>query len=154
MNDEVEPFENRLKSQTPRQIPAEWRAEILAAARLPEKASPPPEEIPFWRLIFARFPVATGALAAVWIGLIAINFFLFGGEHSTAPRAEAGASESMTAWNLQLAELRKLADGTSPSAKAFPDVPPAILPTGPRSERRRENGLGEIQSEWSSELFA
>ena len=33
MNDEMENFERRLQSQPMKKIPADWRAEILAAAK-------------------------------------------------------------------------------------------------------------------------
>jgi len=39
MNDETEQFERRLSRQPLRQVPSEWRAEILAAARAAQPSS-------------------------------------------------------------------------------------------------------------------
>lgn len=138
-------FEKKLQRQTMRPVPAEWREEILAAARAPERRVAADNAIPLWRLIFARFPVAWGALAAVWIALIAINLLLFGGAGvSSAHQRVASADEPLSVWHLQSAELRQLASGDQFISAESPANLPAASPRSPRSERRRDEGYGEF----------
>jgi hypothetical protein len=83
MNDETEQFEQRLRRQTVKAIPAEWRAEILESARegqVVRHAS---------RITHQSFlstfshqlstllwphPKAWAGLAAVWVIIFAVNF--------------------------------------------------------------------------------
>ena len=148
-------FEQKLQRQTPRQIPAEWRAEILGAALKPERTSTVESSVPFWRLIFARFPVATGAFAAVWLALISINMLLAGTSNSAATRQQfVSTTEPASIWHLQSMELQQLASGEPPISREAPAALPAVIPHGPRSERRREDGVGEIIREHSSNWVA
>jgi hypothetical protein len=151
----MDDFEKRLQRQPMRQVPGEWREEILAAATAQERKFVADEAIPLWHLIFAKFPVATGAFATVWIALIAINLLLFGTSNQSVPRKEfAGATEPSSIWRLQSAELQQLASGgESISTKRSGAVPDAA-PRGPRSDRRREDGLGEIMSHCPVTSFA
>jgi len=78
MNDESEQFENRLRHQSLRQIPAEWRTEILAATTI---TSRPKHRASFLSTIshqlstlFWPHPKAWGALAAIWICIFVLNF--------------------------------------------------------------------------------
>ena len=68
-------FEQELRRQHMRQIPADWRGPILGAcirgAAVAEEA-----RVPAWRLLLARFPVAWGAIAALWVVLISVNALL------------------------------------------------------------------------------
>lgn len=138
-------FEKKLQRQTLRQIPEEWRAEILAAARAPERRVAAESSIPLWRLICARFPVAWGALAGVWIALIAINVLLLGGVgRSSGHQRLAKADEALSIGHLQSVELQQLASGDSSISKETPAILPTATPHGPRSERRRDEGYGEF----------
>jgi hypothetical protein len=78
MNDETEQFESRLSRQPLRQVPSEWRAEILSAA---ERASRPVPRTSFLSIfnhqlstIFWPHPKAWAGLAAVWVLILALNF--------------------------------------------------------------------------------
>ena len=106
MNDD---FETKLQRQTIRSAPAEWREEILNAALATGKKSAPEESIPLWRLIFARFPVASSAFAGFWIVLIAINIFLFGSFGSSpATQSVAHNDEPSSIWRLQSDAIEQL----------------------------------------------
>jgi hypothetical protein len=80
MNDEMEQFERRLSRQPLRQVPAAWRAEILAVCRKSRVEGRAQEQ--FWpstlvsRLstILWPHPKAWAGLAAVWIFIFAVNF--------------------------------------------------------------------------------
>ena len=138
-------FEKKLQRQTLRQVPAEWRGEILAAARAPERKVAADSSLSLWRLICARFPVAWGALAGVWIALIAINMLLLGGTGSSSGHQRiAKADEALSIWRLQSAELQQLASGDAAISKEAPAILPNATPRGPRSERRRDEGFGEF----------
>jgi hypothetical protein len=83
MNDETEQFERRLSRQPLRQVPGEWRAEILAAARgtqpVPRASRLTPRA---WLVTINQqlatllwpHPKAWAGLAAVWILILAVNF--------------------------------------------------------------------------------
>jgi len=80
MNDETEQFESRLSRQPLRQIPREWRGEILGAANSPARRS---EVMPasFFSVLnsqlsalFWPHPKAWAGLAAVWVFIFAVNF--------------------------------------------------------------------------------
>jgi hypothetical protein len=144
-------LEKRLQRQSLREIPGEWRAQILAAARARGRTTGAGDSIPAWRLIFARIPVAWGALAAVWIALIAINFLLFGSAGiSSAHQRLASADEPLSIWHLQSAELQQLAGGDQSISGESPAILPAAMPRSPRSDRRRDDGVGEIIMDHSS----
>jgi hypothetical protein len=148
-------FEKRLQRQPLRPIPAEWRDEILAAARPLERRAVDADPLPVWRLIWARFPVAWGALAAVWMALLAIHLLVFGGTGSpTRHQRMARADEPLSIWQLQSAELRQLASGDSSVSGESPAILPNLTPRGPRSERRRDERYGESLAEASDILPA
>ena len=78
MNDDTEQFERRLSHQPLRQVPREWRAEILAAT---ESAARPKSHASFLATfnqqlatLFWPHPKAWAGLAAVWILIFAVNF--------------------------------------------------------------------------------
>jgi len=148
-------FEKKLRRQTLRQIPAEWREEILAATRAPERRLAAESSLSLWRLICARLPVAWGALAGVWIALIAINVLLLGGAgRSSGHQRVAKADEALSIWHLQSAELQQLASGDSSISREAPAQLPPATQRGPRSEWRRDDGAGEMLVENSSDFVA
>jgi hypothetical protein len=71
-------FEEQLKSQPFRQVPEQWREEILAAGRAgcPKHAASSTEHFvrSWWRELLWPCPQAWAALAAVWIVLLVIHF--------------------------------------------------------------------------------
>jgi len=73
-------FEQRLKRQPPRQIPAEWREEILTAAGRWSKDESRAQQRPWPSSLVSRLssvlwphPVAWAGLAAVWIFIFAVD---------------------------------------------------------------------------------
>ncbi len=72
-------FEQFLKSQPLRDVPPEWRAEILAPATAASRESP--ASAGSWRGWLWPSPYAWGALAAVWLVIIGLNM-------AGQPRAE------------------------------------------------------------------
>jgi hypothetical protein len=79
MNDETEQFEQRMKQQSFRKIPGEWRGEILVAADVNRRkavraftsAATTGSRL---REIFWPHPKAWAALATIWIFIFALNF--------------------------------------------------------------------------------
>jgi hypothetical protein len=93
MNDESEQFEQHLGRQPVKQIPAEWRAEILSAARAaqPSRHLSPSTCHAWLSTIFWPHPKAWAGLAAIWILIFAVNFSM----RDTSPRvAEKSAPPS------------------------------------------------------------
>jgi len=83
MNEEMDQFERRLSRQPLRRAPAEWRAEILAAARDAQAVQPAARVTHrSWLSIlntqFATIlwpcPKAWAGLAAVWVLILAVDF--------------------------------------------------------------------------------
>jgi hypothetical protein len=77
MNDELDPFEQRLSRQPLRQVPAEWRGEILGAVGRASRV----EHHSFLSTLDSQLstilwphPVAWAGLAAVWIFIFALSF--------------------------------------------------------------------------------
>jgi len=73
-------FEQRLQRQPPRQIPAEWREEILTAAGRWSKVESRAQQRPWPSSLVSRLssvlwphPVAWAGLAAVWIFIFAVD---------------------------------------------------------------------------------
>lgn len=141
-----DPFEQRLRCQTLRQVPSEWRAEILAAAdasRLQVTKQPTAAGevalIEWWRLWFSRFPLAWSALAAIWITVIGINFTLPAPFVSISALVSPSArAESLTAMNFPTLELDSMPMQIAPPPKPAPDNKPPANPPRPRSERCRD----------------
>jgi len=61
-------FENKLRSQPRREIPPEWRREILAPLRRRTDAP-----ISWWRQLLWPHPAAWASLAAAWMAIFALN---------------------------------------------------------------------------------
>lgn len=144
-------FEQQIRKQPLRRLPPAWRAEILAAAceaARPSQASNA-DLLPFWKLVFIRFPVAWGALAAVWGVMTAAHIFVFN-PFDPAPgfRAAVNTEESTTVWRLQSAGLRQLTSGDDSLTENQneSDTTPRPPAARPRSEFLRENRFGEHPS--------
>ena len=136
MNDD---FEKKLQRQMPRQIPAEWRAEILSAAT--KKNSHPAAQtgwpllnwlaIPWRDLIWPSRRVWAG-MAAAWVVIVVVNLRdvreIQMARHDFTPPSPA----VMMAWRDQ---ERSLTDFSEQSEARDVDRPRRLTPT-PRSERQ------------------
>ena len=134
-------FEKRLRQQALRKIPAEWRAEILGAART---ASSPPHVSRFTLPGFLStinhqlstllwpHPKAWAGLAAAWLLILTMNFY--SADHTTrvAKAAPAPSPELLLALREQRRELAKLIE---PAATLDAEQPKPFLPS-PRSEQQ------------------
>lgn len=102
-NEETDAFEKRLSSQPLKGIPADWRAEILTAARKQQVQAVRHSAfgIPHWLSnILWPHPAAWGGLAAVWLVIFALNFVMSDKQPELAKASAAPSSEV-------LAELRQ-----------------------------------------------
>ena len=137
MNEETEQFEQRLRRQSLKKIPGEWRAEILSAAhgaQITRHASPV-SRLSTLNQKLSTFlwphPKAWAGLAAVWIGILILNL----SQRDQSP----GAAETFSPPTPEvMAELRQqkllfaelMGSPQTPDADRRKNVPP-----GPRSER-------------------
>ena len=140
MNDEMEQFERRLSRQPLRQIPGEWRAKIMAAAR-DAQASRHPTPVTHRSLLSTirhqlssllwPHPKAWAGLAAVWVLILAVNF-------STRDKTPVVAEKAMPPSPEVIAELRQqkllFAELIGPAETQVADRQKHFLPR-PRSER-------------------
>jgi hypothetical protein len=142
-----EDFEQKLQRQPMRQVPAEWREQVLGACVQKETVA---EEtvVPVWRLFFARFPVAWGAFAALWVVLVSINVLLAASDTPGAPGQVAASSfQSLTVWTSHSATLQQLASDDQSMDAQTPAQPPVMKLKSPRSERQRDWQLREVLCE-------
>ena len=140
MNEEMEQFEQRLRRQPVKQIPAEWRAEILSAARdaQPARHPSPVTRHSSWlstlnsQLSTALWPhpKAWAGLAAVWIFIFVLNFSMRDKTPVMAEKAAPPSPEVILELKQQQRMLAELI-GTSQARAA---EAPKFLPL-PRSER-------------------
>jgi hypothetical protein len=140
VNNNDKQFEKRVGGQPLRAVPSEWRGEILAAARA-ARAEERPVAVAqeSWLAIVQRqvaallwpHPKAWAGLAAVWVGIIALNI----ATHEGAPRA---ARKSTTTSPEMVAELRKQQRMFAELVRGYEstdaDRPRGFVPR-PRSER-------------------
>ena len=153
MNEEK--FEQRLQRQLLRQVPSAWREEILVAADVNRRstATQPIFEdqaalLAGWRRLFARLPRAWATLAALWVALIGANLMMPGPAITGIARSSAPVpTDAMTVWNLQRPDSKLLASLLAESPGSAPShASPVALPR-PHSDRRRDEGMGEIRAE-------
>ena len=128
-------FEKQLERQTFRDVPPEWRADILNAACVastPLASRPAPQASPWWHDWLWPAPQAWAGLAAVWLIILGLNLSPSGSKTpaivaSTTP-ASAAAATNLIEQRRELARLLDNALESQPAQKS-----PA--PPGPRSER-------------------
>ena len=136
-------FETKLQRQDWRAVPADWREEILGAARdaaIPQPVARTPQRSLLSTLnhqlstLFWPSPKAWGALAAAWVLAFAINFSLRDKPQIVAQKEARPSPEVRVALEQQKRLLVELIGWpASPDAES---PRPGLL--RPRSERRNE----------------
>ena len=132
----TENFEERLQSQPLRQIPAEWRGEILTAARLGAAARQPSRitQQSWLSALLWPNPQAWAGLAAVWFLIFAVDF-------SVRDKSPALSEKSSPPSPEVIVELRQqqqlLAELIGPR-ETHAIEPSKTFDREPRSERRVE----------------
>jgi len=133
MNDELDPFEQRLNCQPLRQVPPEWREEILGAAARASRV----EHHSFLSTLNSQLstilwphPVAWGGLAAVWILIFTVDFSVRDRTPSVAERYSPAPAEVVVELRQQ---QRLLAELMGPRETREADRQKNNLPR-PRSE--------------------
>lgn len=110
----MEDFEQRLRRQPLRQVPSEWREEILVAAGMSRRKESV-RELTFAAVLKTRLrellwpnPRAWAGLAAIWVVIVAVNFGTRDKSPVVASKAPPPSPEVITELRLQrrlLAEL-------------------------------------------------
>jgi len=130
-------FEKRLQRQSFRPIPAEWRQEILAAARaagdLPRRPSVTGGAA-WWREWFWPSPWAWASGAAAWALILALNLAASSGSEMALPSAVPPSVARMASVEKRLL-MNSLTDAPAPDSTA-PSSEPA--PARSRSDRAPE----------------
>jgi hypothetical protein len=145
MNDDN--FEQRLRNQSMRNVPADWRRQILrsatAAANMNQRGGfgrdvTFADTLKAWlTTILWPAPKAWAGLAAVWIAIFALNF---SARDKTPMLAMQSPPPSRAYVELLKEQRRELAELAGLSVPADVDKPKPILPA-PRSDRRDERAL-------------
>src|ERR1017187_4598651 len=131
----MDDFEQKLQRQPLRQIPGEWREEILATAEsavgAPKRSEGGLNPISWWRRLLWPHPQAWAGLAAIWIVILAVDF-------SLRDKTPAVAGKSLPPSPEVIVELRQqqrmLAELIGPRDTSDADRSKSFVPQ-PRSER-------------------
>ena len=134
MNMKPDNFEQRLQRQPMRQIPSEWRDDILVAAH-----PSPPEPRPSWfstlnhqlSTLLWPCPQAWAGLAAVWLLVLTFNFATKDKSETAVAQMPPASPEMIEALREQHRLLAELVGRTGPREA---ERPKATVPA-PRSER-------------------
>jgi hypothetical protein len=124
-------FEKRMQDQRMREIPSQWREEILRATR------PQPAIAPWWREWLWPCPQAWAGLAAAWVIILLLHVSA-PGEPGTAGNGSSASWQSF-AFLQQETEIIAQLSGEEDNRPA-PLPPPAA--TKPRSSRRLKQSVG------------
>jgi len=133
----TEDFEKRIQRQSLRQVPAEWREDILSAARaaaFPEHAPRTPHQttLSLFSTLLWPHPAAWAGLAAVWLVIAGLNLTT----RETAPRLAKRAAPLSPQVCLAFQEQeRVLAELIGPRETPVAERPKPAPPR-PRSELR------------------
>ena len=106
-----EDFEKQLKQQPMRQMPREWRAGVLAAARsAAAPVKPAAERFLIWEVVAGRLsevaglrPRALAALGGVWVVILALHLMT----HSEASAEAKGLVKSAPVTQDTIAQVRE-----------------------------------------------
>jgi hypothetical protein len=133
----TENFEQELRSQPLRRIPAEWRDDILAIAR--RATSPRPAILDtqprlWWRALLEPCPQAWAGLAAVWLVILVVNFSMRDEPHTIARRSPPPSPEVIVALQQQQRLLVELIGTVEKPAAGRPKP----FQPQPRSDLRNE----------------
>ena len=129
-------FEKRLGKLTIRPTAAEWRREILRAARIPSAPVTPTAAPPWWREWLWPCPKAWLGLAAAWGVALLLP--------ATEP-SEPGEPSNGTPMTWQtFAQLQKEAESIAQSADVTekPFIPPQPAMPQPQTSRRSKIDIG------------
>jgi hypothetical protein len=131
----MDEFERFLQQQPPRDVPRDWRREILAAAEREPAAA-------WWRQLFWPSPLAWATVGALWLIIAGLNL-------AARPPRRAGTArrdEPAAAVALALAEKRQLLDEL-----AGPDAAPVARPAvpGPHGRLRAPNKT-PVRPNWAA----
>lgn len=144
-------FEQKLQRQPLRQPPAALREEILTAAHAAictNKTASESGWLADLRALLTRIPVAWSAVAAIWLVIIGVNSLLFvPSESAIAKTTTSPPQDALTVWNLRQVEIKLLANGPADLPGLVPRRSDPAVPPQPRSDRRREEGFGDFNSQ-------
>jgi len=124
-----EDFEKQLQRQPLREVPTEWRAEILRSARAARSSPVTSHDVAWWREWLWPSPQAWAGLAAVWMVILGLNATAPAGPGAVAKRSPAPSVEADATLAAQRRELARLLDNNFAEPTPAPKSPP-----GPRSE--------------------
>jgi hypothetical protein len=145
MNNDAQ-FENRLRRQTVKPIPAAWREEILDATRLASASVHTPRPTSgglfaslrqYLSFLFLPQRAAWAGLATVWVVIIALNV----AAHDDSPGVQGSrAANAVSPETLQvLQQQRLLLAELVDLPENHPANRPKSPPPGPRSQRRESS---------------
>jgi hypothetical protein len=140
-------FEKQLQGQPLRELPRDWRAEILAAASVPSPSSLRPVHPGLGDAAslggsFSAWPSlrAWAALAAVWVVIFLLHF-IAPDEPRLARNSPAMTMQSFAILHEQTLMMAQLLGQTDPADPGQPPAAPAAAPR-PRSEIARKQHIG------------
>ena len=139
-----EDFEQQLKRQAIRQVPKNWRGQILSAAQRAHELSQPAAETPRRTICYSLkshllacfwpSPGAWAGLAAVWIVIAIMNIKTGGRVNIVSGASSAETRELVISWKEQerlLSEIIRFQESPVPVAETSRPAP------RPRSEQKR-----------------
>lgn len=133
-------FEKRLQQQPMRQIPAEWRHEILQNAKssLLSRQSPSvTHQTPWWKDLLWPCPQAWVGLAAVWLVILGLNFEFKSHQAPQLAKNSTPVPDFLAIMQEQQRLMTELVDSHQPAVAERPKM----FRFGPRSQYRREECL-------------
>lgn len=131
-------FESQLQRQPLRGLPAEWRGEMLSAAKEAVADDEPGFWGTLWQELFITPRKAWVGMAAVWLMALILN--LSSGAEPATPMAEQPVESTPEAMQM-VREQQKLRDELLGVGVAAVELSPADRPRDglkPRSERRED----------------
>ena len=138
-------FEQRLQRQLMRQVPPEWREEILSVAQQPSRpihVSRFTFHASLLSTLLWPHPRAWAGLAAVWLVILAVNFSTRGDTQVLAKHLTPPSPEMVLALREQ---ERLLSDLIAPTQTPVAERPKPAAPR-PRSDRRNEPSLAFLNN--------